>query len=180
MAQWHSQGHRATRSCRDRGVFVGKALAELYAMTPTIILSAGRTVTSVARSVSYALEDFGRLEPTKYALGHWLYGAYRAALVGHASQPFSLRIATDVGLAIRDAQNALRRASVAACAADDRFIGALPPRVHVVRIRDDQGTDGFAPMDVPAASLAARTLSLLLADYLTHPERYADGHRAAS
>jgi hypothetical protein len=149
-------------------------------MTPIVMLPEGRTVDDVARAVSFALRELLRLEPSKYALGHWLYGAYRAALVGHASQPFSLRTAGDVEHTIQDAQNALRRARVAASAPGDRFAASLPPRVHVVRIRDDAGDEGFAPMDVPGSPLAARALSLLLADYLTCPESYEDVVREAS
>ena len=143
-------------------------------------LQEGRSVADVMRAVSNALDELLDLEPNKYALGHWLYGAYRGALASQASCPFSLRLSADVATTIRDAQAALRRARDAAALADDRFIGTMPARVHVVRIRDAMGHDGFAPLDVPGASLAARALSLLLADYLTRPERYAEHALEAS
>jgi hypothetical protein len=147
-------------------------------MTPTLMLPPGRSVTDLAACVSVALDELLHLEPTRYALGHWLCGAYKAALASSPTHSFTLRTPTDVEAMIRDAQVALRRTLAAAMLPDD-FLGTLPPRVHVVRIRDEAGACGFAPLDIPGASLAARGLSLLLADYLAFPERYVDMNAAS-
>ena len=149
-------------------------------MTPTMTLEEGRSIADLSWAMSAALGELLELEANKYALGHWLYGAYRGALVGHASCPFSLRMSTDLPTTIRDAQAAVRRARDAATLADDRFVASMPPRVHVVRIRDTFGNEGFGPVDMPGAPLAARGLSLLLADYLTSPGRYVEHTLAAS
>jgi len=46
-------------------------------------------------------------------------------------------------------------------------------------VKDENGEIGFAPIEVQGASLTARGLALLLADYLTCPEAYVDDERAA-
>lgn len=134
-------------------------------------------VRDVAARVRDALTEFDAMEPTKYALAHWLTGAYRNALVvGNRDHwPFTLRMTSDVELAVPHAQRALSETREAARLLDGRFIERLPPRVHVVRVRDEDGLLGFAPIDVRGAPLVARALSLFLADYLMRPEGYVDG-----
>lgn len=148
-------------------------------MLPTMTLPAGVCVRDVAERVRAALDELDAMEPTKYALAHWLNGAYRDALVGLGGDlPFTLRMTTDVEAAVPHAQRVLAETRCAARQMDGRFLERLPPRVHVVRVRDDEGF-GFAPIDVRGAPLVARALSLFLADYLMHPERYAGDERAA-
>jgi hypothetical protein len=48
--------------------------------------------------------------------------------------------------------------------------------VDVARVYDEDGERGFAPIDLPGATLGARALSLLLAHYLTRPHAYS-AHR---
>jgi hypothetical protein len=84
-----------------------------------------------------------------------------------------------VEVVIAEARRALAEARIAARRLDGAFVERLPARVHVVRIRDEWGQTGFAPLDVLGAPLIARLLSLLLADYLMRPEAYGDGERAA-
>jgi hypothetical protein len=141
-------------------------------MTPTIVLQGGRTVEQLGQRVTRALDELMWLEPTKYALGHWLTGAYRATLVGSQSPTFTLRTTADVAGTILQAQAAIIAARAAAALPGDGFVSSLPPRVHVVRVRDLAGVSGFAPLDVPGATLEARGLSVLLADYLMFPEHY--------
>ena len=150
-------------------------------MLPTMTLPHEVHVRDVAAHVRDALEEFVAMEPTKYALAHWLNGAYRNALVAcaHEDAAFTLRMTSDVEAAVPHAQRVVAEVRVAARRADGRFIERLPPRVNVVRVRDDEGAFGFAPIDVRGAPLVARALSLLLADYLMQPERYAGDERAA-
>ena len=128
-----------------------------------------------------ALEELLVLDASHFALAHWLRHSYRNALVvgGREHWPFALRLATSLDVAIEDAKRQLVRARRAARALDGSFFANLPARVHVVRTRDRDGAIGFSPIDVRGASLAARGLSLLLADYLTHPERYLGSSSAA-
>ena len=143
-------------------------------------LPASVHVRDVATRVRDALDEFEAMEPTKYALAHWLNGAYRNALVGPRGDfPFTLRMTSDIEAAVPHAQRVLAETRAAARALDGRFIERLPPRVHVARIRDDQGALGFAPIDVRGAPIVARALSLFLADYLMRPEGYVDDERAA-
>lgn len=149
-------------------------------MLPTLTLPDGVRVPDVATRVRDALEEFGAMDPSKYALAHWLNCAYRSALVGpHGDLPFILRMTSDVEAAVPHAQRVLAETRIAARQMDGRFIERLPPRVHVVRVRDDEGTLGFAPIDVRGAPIVARALSLFLADYLMRPEGYVDDERAA-
>ncbi len=120
-----------------------------------------------------ALDALARLEPNKYALADWLKCAWRSALVLPHPGPFSLRVSTDVDVAIRAAQDQLATAREAACAAGERFLSTLPNLVNVVRVYDSAGGKAFAPLDLPGATLAARGLSLLLAHYLTRPSDYS-------
>ena len=142
-------------------------------------LPTGTHVRDVAARVRDALGELVTMEPTKYALAHWLNGAYRDALAISGDEPFTLRMTSDVAVAVPHAQRVLEETRIAARKTDGRFIERLPPRVHVVRVRDDEGGVGFAPIDVRGAPLVARALSLLLADYLMCPERYAGDERAA-
>ena len=149
-------------------------------MLPTMTLPSGVHVRDVATRVRDALAEFDAMEPTKYALAHWLKGAYRNALVGPGGDsPFTLRMTSNVEAAVPHAQRILSETRGAARQMDGRFIERLPPRVHVVRVRDEEGSLGFAPIDVHGAPIVARALSLFLADYLMRPEGYVDGERAA-
>jgi hypothetical protein len=136
-----------------------------------LVLRDGLTVEEMAARAFGALERFRQLEPSMAALGEWFTGPYREALAGRAHGPFSLRTTVHVGEGVHEVQTALERARLAAFG-DDDFVHTLPPRVHVVHIRDRLGACGFAPIDRPGAPLAARVLSLLLTDYLSHPARY--------
>ena len=145
-------------------------------MNPAIALPPPLTVERSSNNVRGALDELSRLEPNKYALADWLNGPYRAALVLPHPGPFSLRMSQPVDVAIRDAQNRLASAQDAAETDGDRFASTLPELVHVVRVYDEGGEKGFAPIDLPGATLAARALSLLLAHYLTRPHAYS-AHR---
>jgi hypothetical protein len=136
-------------------------------------------VFHVGDRICDALDEFERLEPNRYALADWLAHAYRHTLVGACASPVTLRVSSSVEVVIAEARRALAEARVAARRSDGAFIGKLPHRVHLVRVRDEQGQSGFAPIDVHGASLTARVLSLLVADYLMHPEAYTDEERAA-
>lgn len=141
-------------------------------MTPAIALPPPLTVARSTARVETAIEELARLEPNKYALAGWLNGAYRAALALPHPGPFSLRMSTTVDIAVRDAQKQLASAREAACCDGERFVTTLPALVHVVRVHDEAGEKGFAPIDLPGATLTARGLSLLLAHYLTRPNEY--------
>ena len=143
-------------------------------MLPTMTLPPGVHVRDVATRVRDALAEFDAMEPTKYALAHWLTGAYRNALVDREHLPFTIRMTSDVEVAVPQAQRVLLETRAAARQLDGRFVERLPPRVHVVRARDEDGLLGFAPIDVRGAPLVARALSLFLADYLMRPEGYVD------
>jgi len=146
-------------------------------MLPTMTLPSGVHVRDVSTRVRAALAEFDAMDPTKYALAHWLTGAYRNSLVvGNRDHwPFTLRMTSDVEVAVPQAQRVLLETREAARKLDGRFIERLPPRVHVVRVRDEDSLHGFAPIDVRGAPLVARALSLFLADYLMRPEGYVDG-----
>ena len=150
-------------------------------MVPTMILPESMTVSAAAERCRVALEELLVLEASHFALAHWLCNSYRNALVvgGREHWPFALRLATPLEVAVEDAKRQVVRARRAACAPDGSFVANLPARVHVVRTRDRVGAIGFSPIDVRGASLAARGLSLLLADYLTYPERYMGASSAA-
>lgn len=150
-------------------------------MLPTMTLPSGILVAHVGDRVRTALDELERLEPNKYALAHWLAHAYRGAIVVGAreSWPLTLRVSSDVGVVILEAQRALAQMRSMARRLDGAFVDRLPERVHVVRVKDRTGEVGFAPIDVRGAPLKARALALLLADYLTRPEDYVDDERAA-
>lgn len=150
-------------------------------MVPTMQLQRGTRAIDVSDRICDALSEFDTLEPNRYALAHWLAHAYRSTLVVGARDqwPFTLRVTSSVDVVIAEARRALAEVRKAARTLDGAFVEKLPPRVHVVRIRDEWGQTGFAPIDVRGASLTARVLSLLLADYLTRPEAYVDRERAA-
>ena len=150
-------------------------------MVPTMPLQQGMRVLDVCDRIEDALAEFDRLEPNRYALADWLAHAYRSTLVAtpRDQTPFTLRVTSSVEVVIAEARRELAAARAAARRLDGTFTDRLPARVHVVRIRDDEGDIGFAPIDVRGATLGARVLSLLLADYLMRPEAYVDGERAA-
>ena len=145
-------------------------------MLPTMTLPVDVHVRDVAVRVRAALSEFDAMEPTKYALAHWLTGAYRVSLVVGPRDhwPFTLRMTSDVEAAVPHAQRIVAETKLAARQLDGRFIERLPQRVHVVRVRDEGSLFGFAPIDVRGAPLVARALSLFLADYLMRPEGYVD------
>ena len=151
-------------------------------MVPTMPLHHGVRVIDVHDRIKGALEEFDRLEPNRYALADWLAHAYRCTLVAAPSDtsPFTLRVTSSVEVVIAEARRELEAARAAARRSGAAFIDRLPGRVHVIRVRDEEGEIGFAPIDIRGATLGARVLSLLLADYLMCPETYADdGERAA-
>lgn len=153
----------------------------LSKMVPTIVLREETSVRDLGARIQSALDEFDALEPTKYALAHWLTNAYRGALALGEQEHWPVVIrstAWDVKIDIIEAQAALARARAAASAVDGEFIASLPPRVDVARVKDASGANGFAPIDVRGAPLSERVLSLLLADYLTRPEAYVGKGRA--
>ena len=78
-----------------------------------------------------------------------------------------------VDVAIRDAQTQLRAARESRVQRRRRFVATLPSRVHTsCACTTRTGERGFAPIDLPGATLAARVLSLLLAHYLTRPNEF--------
>jgi hypothetical protein len=142
-------------------------------MHTAVALAAPLTVERSTGRVLDALDALAHLEPNKYALADWLNRAWRLALVLPHPGPFSVRMSTDVDVAIRAAQDQLATAREAACADGDRFLATLPDLVNVVRVYDSEGGKAFAPLDLPGATLGARGLSLLLAHYLTRPSDYS-------
>src|SRR6185312_14362548 len=131
-------------------------------MVPTMSLPSGTRVCDVSEHVQRALEELEALEPTRYALAHWVTGAYRATLVTGSGRecPVVLRVTTEVKSVIAEAKGAVAVAREAARSGDGGFIASLPARVHVVRVKDADGNVGFAPIDVHGASLTARALSV--------------------
>ena len=150
-------------------------------MIPTLPLPAGVRVIEVSRRVRDALEELATMEPTRYALAHWLAGAYRRALsvAGRDPWPLTVHAPTQLEVAIERAQLAVLEACGAARTLDERFVERLPARVHVARARDESGALGFVPIDVKGATLEARALSLVVADFFMRPEAYAGDTRAA-
>ena len=148
-------------------------------MVPTMTLPNGTRVLEVSARVRSALEQLDALEPTRYALAHWLRTEYRHALVLENGEewPLVLHVTSEVPVVVAEAQAAVARARQAA--REGKLLESLPMRVHVLRVRDESGATGFAPIDVRGASLTARALALLLSDYLMRPEAYAPGSRAA-
>lgn len=149
-------------------------------MVPTMNLPEGMRVSDLSARLQCALEELDSIEPTRYALAHWMTGAYRATLEGGGGQrwPFVLPLPTEIASMLDEAKAAVARAREAARSLDGRIVDALPDRVHVVRVKDASGATGFAPIDVKHATLKERVLSVLLADYLMHPEAYVAEARA--
>lgn len=150
-------------------------------MIPTIHLPAGVRVVDVRARVREALEELVAMEPTRYALAHWLAGSYRRALsvAGRDPWPLTIHTPTAAEIAIVHAQRALADARAAACRLEGELVDKLPRRVQVARVRDDDGELGFVPIDVKGATLETRALSLLVADFVMRPEAYDDDTRAA-
>ena len=150
-------------------------------MIPIVQLPPRVRVVDVGARVREALEELTTMEPTRYALAHWLAGSYRRALAvgGRDPWPITVHTPTLVEAAIAQAQRVLADVRDAARALDESFLQRLPGRVHVVRVRDDAAELGFLPIDVKGATLDARALSLLVADVFMRPEAYADDTRAA-
>ncbi len=148
-------------------------------MVPTMTLPLGTHVLEIGARVRSALEALEALEPTRYALADWLKADYRRALVLGSGEawPVVVHVTSDLPVIVAEAQAAIARAKQSARAG--KLLETLPMRVHVLRVRDESGATGFAPIDVRGASLTARALALLLADYLMRPEAYAPGSRAA-
>jgi hypothetical protein len=61
---------------------------------------------------------------------------------------------------------------------DAPFLSRLAFRGYVVPVRDAAGARGFAPTKACAMTFADRVLSLLAADFLTSPQRYASSPRS--
>jgi hypothetical protein len=131
------------------------------------------TVGGASQACRRALDEFASLPPTRAALEGWLEGAYRPALVeGGEHWPTTANLAADLERTILDAQAQLAQMRREARNPGVEFVAEFPTRVDIARIRDAQGNLGFAPVDARGATLAARVLSLFLADYLTRPEQY--------
>jgi len=142
-------------------------------MIPTVTLPRGETVAHTTRACLRALDAFAALEPTHFALAHWLATSYRDALVGaRANGSFTLHMTAPVEEVIVRAQAELAKLRREASEPATDIVAGLPQRVSVARIRDELGNVGFGPIDVRGAHLDARVLSLFLADYLTRPEHY--------
>jgi hypothetical protein len=145
----------------------------LLPMIPTITLPSNVSVRDTAQACRDALEEFARMEPNRFALANWLCHAYRRALVSPRDEtPFVLRTPSSVEAVIREAQEAVAALRARAKAGAD-IAAVLPPRVHIVRVRDESGRIGFGPLDVRGTPLAARVISLFLADYLARGEELA-------
>ncbi len=132
------------------------------------------TVADAIARCRTALDELTNLEVSQFALAHWLCTSYRNALVVGPREhwPFTLRLASSLEAALHDAKREIARARQAARTVAGNVADHLPPRVHIVRVRDHEGTFGFAPIDVRGATLAARGLSLFAAEYLTCPQSY--------
>jgi hypothetical protein len=140
-------------------------------LVPTITLPFGLLVDTVVHACRNALRTFASIEPTPDALSAWVVRDYCRALVGPRKHWPSMLDATD---AIVAAQQTLARAERAARDPNEDFAGHLPKHVYVARIYDRNCSCGFGAIDVIAAPLEARVLSLLLADVLMHPQDYGD------
>ena len=150
-------------------------------MIPIVQLPPRVRVVDVGARVRVALEELTTMEPTRYALAHWLAGSYRRALAvaGRDPWPITVHTPTLVEAALVQAQRVVADVRDSARTLDEGFLQRLPGRVHVVRVRDDAAELGFLPIDVKGATLEARALSLLVADVFMRPEAYADDTRAA-
>ncbi len=131
------------------------------------------TVGGASHACRRAIDEFASLRPTRPALEGWLESSYRRALVeGGDHWPTTSNLTTDLERTILDAQARLAQLQREARNPGVEFVSEFPTRVDIARIRDEQGNLGFAPIDARGATLAARVLSLFLADYLTRPEQY--------
>jgi hypothetical protein len=165
------------------GILLGKGLAiAALLMLPTMALPRGVTVALAGELCQVALDELDTLDPNESALGRWLWTSYRSALVvGRRDHwPYTLHTTTPIDELVTAAQRDVVRARRAVRTRPGSFASHLPTRVHVTRVRDEDGRQGFAPIDAPSLSLSARALSLLLVDYLMQPERYGDDSPAAS
>lgn len=139
-------------------------------MGPTVTLEQNVTVRDVARACRAALEKFASLDPSHFALAHWLATSYRRALVGRCPpRRFPLLFMAPLENVVEDAQ---RRLACAEKQARRRawFLDQADERVGIVRVRDESGHLGFAAVDVRGASLTARVMSLFVADQLVRSE----------
>ncbi len=151
-------------------------------MRPLLNLPEGTVVLDVARATREAIERFLALEPTdKHGLARWLLGPYHGAT---RFAPRRLRATThetlhgaavplSVGELVAHAQNALCDAIDAASEpGSERLLAMLPDTLDVIPVRDALDERGFAAQDVAHRRLAERTMTLLLADYLTRPDEF--------
>ncbi len=138
----------------------------------TALLPPGLSVDHMMFRVERALDDLSRLRATREALAYWLAGPYRRALANPKMAPFGAgsMLPEDIPSAMRTTHVALVTMRMAAMRGD--VTSVLPPQVDVVQMRDRTGGSGFAPFHTDGAALSHRALSLLLAHYLTCPERY--------
>lgn len=136
----------------------------------------GISPRDVAAACRQATREFLALQPTKRALAGWLIGPYRLATSflprprpltkpHHANG--ELRDWADV---LVDAQAKCIRILKAIETGPDALVRELPERLPVIVVRSDDGTSGFAPLDLPKLHLVDRVASLILADHLTHPK----------
>lgn len=142
-------------------------------MIPTVRLPRGVSVRDTAEACRAALEQFTALEVTRFALERWLSSSYRRALVGARDQwPSLLRTVDPVESMITQVQHRVSELRRKARDPAASFVAELPTRVNVVRVEDERGNAGFAPVDARGATLDVRVMSLFLADYLARPEYY--------
>lgn len=156
-------------------------------MGPSLKLPPGQTVLDVADASRFAFEQFLDLDPhDKVALTRWLLGPYHRAVadlpkrtctIGHGEIDV-----LELSMIVENAQVLLEQAlDAAAKPGAEPLLSMLPPTgIDVTPVLDVNGAHGFAPMDVTHTKLAARVLSLLVADYLTRPEDYFGAPHIAS
>src|SRR4249920_991999 len=126
-------------------------------LVPTITLPFGLLVDTVVQACRSALRTFGSIDPTSDALSAWVVRDYCRALVGPRKHWPSMLDAT---ASIVPAQRALAAAKLAANDPNADFVAHLPQHVYVARIYDRNCSCGFGAIDVIAAPLEARVLSL--------------------
>lgn len=137
----------------------------------------GVATTDVASACRRATREFLALQPTKRALAGWLMGSYRVA-TSFLPRPRPLahhhhHATGDVGdwaEVLVAAQAKCVRILKAIESGPDALLSELPERLPVIVVKSDDGTNGFAPLDLPRLHLVDRVASLILADHLTHPK----------
>jgi len=152
---------------------------------PSLALQGGLAVSQAAEVSRNGVRAFLALTPDKRALSEWLLGPYQEATAfaarrhGHPrpdSVPPSATPLQGVEELVGAAKAAVREAVRAALGprGSEDLIRLLPPVVHVAQVHDVYGGHGFVPMDVARTKLTDRVLSLVVADYLTRPDDFAE------